>query len=136
MRKKIEVKDKRELAERLMLGEPIENGDGDKLAFDQTLKYGPFIRKSKDGYIRDLAESWDDLDDLYLEVPWQENIGKGKLCWVWNSPNKADKRIKIVVGFSTSSANNYRYETLRSWFENAEPMTPEEIAEYTVQLTV
>ena len=131
MRKKIEVKDKRELAERLMRGERIVTGDGKRLVFDMTTARSPFRYTREGGGHGPMVSAWNRLDDLYIEVPWQENIGKGKLCWAWDI-DRNSAVIRMVTALDKASSYPYRAESCTG-YKNAEPMTPEEIAEYTVQ---
>ena len=76
--------------------------------------------------------SVDELTIVFNDVvtPWYENLGKGKLCWVWDV-YKEDNIIVLVT--KHIEFNDYPFKALSgSGWKNATPLTPDEIKEFTV----
>lgn len=96
--------------------------------FDNTHRGSPFRAVTQTGCNIAIDDLWQSLDNLYLEIPWQENIGKGKLCWVWDN----DYRDRVVRLIESYEKGKYYTRKRRPW-NFAELLTTEEIAEYTAQ---
>jgi len=62
--------------------------------------------------------------------PWYENLGKGKLCWVWDS-YREDAKIELVITYKEQ--DDYKFKVYDTLYFNAEPLTPEEALEYIVR---
>ena len=61
--------------------------------------------------------------------PWYGNLGKGKLCWVWDE-REDSKFIAFVTEYCSYS--EYPFRTINSLYAHATPLTPDEIKEFTV----
>ena len=64
--------------------------------------------------------------------PWYENLGKGKLCWVWSYSDEP-KTIQIVKSIHKDITGSLQFQTPFNEYNNAEPLTPEEALEYLVK---
>lgn len=118
---------KRELVEALLAGKEVRNSIGTKLIFSQFTTGSPFLVQYSTGEIDSMSGLWEHVDDFHVVTPWQENIGKGKLCWVWNN-NVVDKRLRLIVEYR---GDGYATAENMTW-NCAEPLTPEELKEYSI----
>jgi len=67
-----------------------------------------------------------------VSTPWYEDLGKGKLCWVWNYSDEP-KTIQMVVSASNDVIGSLVFHTPFHIYDYAQPLTPEEALEYTVK---
>lgn len=88
---KVEIENKRDLAQRLLNGEVLySNTDGDRIVFDEDSSHNtPFIYKSTLGETERMDIAWD------MKVVYKEQTLKGLLksnhkvlCWVWDSGDR------------------------------------------------
>lgn len=118
---------KRELVEALLTGKVVRRGNGSQIIFNPNVEGNPFIYIDADGYSGKLLPStWDNLKNFHVVKPWQENIGNGKFCRVWD-----DGGIKVVRLVKSYTKGLY-YTDVGHPYKNAELLTPEEIKEFSV----
>lgn len=116
------IKSKQEAAKRLINGERFWF-DGEEVFFDET-KIEPFRYGTET-----LKVYWREYANWQTEVKWEDNIGEGVLCWVWDTPDC--RSIGIVIRYRSGS--EYPYRTILSGFKHAEPATAEEVMKYVLK---
>lgn len=122
---------KRELVEALLAGKDVRRATtGAKVIFDPDAEGGPFIYVSTNGETEKmLSSTWDALENFHITTTWQENIGKGKLCWVWREDEVNLRRHARLI---TSYRSGWYLTYNGGQWSNAEPLTPEELKEYSI----
>jgi hypothetical protein len=63
---------------------------------------------------------------------WYEDIGKGKLCWVWNYTDER-RLVDIVHSTGKDMTGDITFKTLNFAYAYAQPLTQEEALEYIVK---
>jgi hypothetical protein len=111
---------------------------GSKLLYDYNyikLGYSPYrCITQHDDYHYALEENcWNRVEQWEIEVPWEDNIGDGVLCWVWDDRDGSpvQKYIRLITSYNpTDKSFHYVAEGLIRW-GRAIPLTPEEVEKYT-----
>lgn len=118
MYKNAGIKSKKEAAQRLIDGEVFYCA-GRKIKFDPSC-VNPFRFETVNIYV------WDMYADWQIKPEWYENLGEGRLCWVWDADGAPGQRVAIVVKYEVGN----KFGTASVWWRYAEPLTDEELAKY------
>ena len=124
--KNANIKDVKEAITRLMDGEEFYFG-GDRIYFLPRGDSTPFRISEDDTYGYPLASELNYLSEWKIKGDWRESLSRKtpRLCWVWDGNFIESERF-------VASIINYdgRYNTQYTWYQNAVPLTKEEIREY------
>lgn len=72
---------------------------------------------------------WGNLQHMMISYKWEDHIGDGVFCHVWHRGcRKEDGIISVVDGYN--SIRNMYSTILGDFWDNAEPVTPEEAEKY------